>query len=162
MKRLIIVRHGKSDRSDVSIADIDRPLKKKGIDDAYIIASRLKEQEIIPDLIISSHAVRAISTAIIFARVLKFDFSKFHINENIYEKDEDDIIEEICLTDNGIKVLMIVGHNPSFTNLANTFISKKIDNLPTSGVVIIDFDTDRWEEIKKFNRIAEKFEFPKN
>ncbi len=161
MKTLIIVRHGKSDWSN-DVDDIDRPLKNRGVNDAYTMANRLANMNIIPEMIISSPATRALSTAIIFAREMKIHTSKININETLYFSGIDEILNEIYIIDNKVSSIMIFGHNPTFTNFANKFVKNQIDNIPTSGVVILKFDADNWSNINKKNLKDEIFDYPKN
>ncbi|MBN2520396.1 MAG: hypothetical protein JXB17_07830 [Bacteroidales bacterium] len=162
MKTIIIVRHSKSCWDFNDLADIDRPVKPDRISDAYKMAGKLSQKKIIPELIISSPAIRALHTATIFTRELKIPASAIKINETLYFSDEDEILHEIYKIDDTISSVMIFGHNPTFTNFANIFVKKQIDNIPTSGFVLIKFDVKHWNEINKTNRVEEYFDYPKN
>lgn len=160
-KHLYIVRHGKSDRDFVDVPDYDRPLKERGIIDSYKMASILVQKKITPQLIITSPAIRAMHTAIIFARIFKFPLKKVVVNDTLYMSSANKYLEIIKETDNSIDSLMIFGHNPSFTDLANYFLHDKIEEIPTSGVVGIKFENDSWSNISKFKPIEYFFEYPK-
>ncbi|MFC2086632.1 histidine phosphatase family protein [Bacteroidota bacterium] len=162
MKTLVLVRHGKSDWTFEELSDIDRPLKERGVNDSYKMAGRLKKQKIIPDLILSSSATRAIHSAIIFARQMGIPASKIVINENLYMATEKEILEIIKKTDDSVKTLFVFGHNPIFTILANEFVQESIDNIPTAGMVILNFEVETWAEIKKNRKSSDIFDFPKN
>ncbi|MFC2137121.1 histidine phosphatase family protein [Bacteroidota bacterium] len=162
MKKLLIVRHGKSDWSQEELEDIDRPLKLRGINNAYNMANRLANQNIIPEYIISSPANRALHTAIIFMRVLNISLDKITINKNLYFSSIDEILKEIHSIENEVSSIMLFGHNPTFTNFANKFIKNQIDNIPTSGVVILDFNVKKWDSINRNNLSDEYFDYPKN
>lgn len=146
-KQLIIVRHGKSSWKYESIADIDRHLKEKGIHDVYAMASRLKEAEIYPDLIMSSEAPRALHTALIFARTLDYPTSKIKLKEIFYHGSDHDVLEAIRKVPDDADSIMIFGHNPTFTDLANHFLQEELDKLPTSGMAGIEFNSESWENI---------------
>jgi phosphohistidine phosphatase len=147
MKILYIARHAKSSWDFSSIPDYDRPLLEAGMLRTKKIIKHLKTQEAKPDLIVSSHALRARETARMIADGLSYPAEKIVINEAIYHGDINDIINLIStLTDDKEKV-MIVGHNPTLTSLSNIFLSDPIDWLPTSGVVCIEFNTDKWKNI---------------
>jgi len=146
-KILYLVRHAKSDWDNEGIADIDRPLKAKGIRNAYEVARRLKLENMIPDLIISSPANRAMHTAIIFARVFGLQTDRFHVSNILYESSSDKIIELIKSIDNSYKSLMLVGHNPDFTELANSIVKSQDIEIQTSGVAALKFNIGSWDEV---------------
>ena len=160
-KQLFIVRHGKSSW-DYDAEDIDRPLKERGINDSHKMAKRLKDNKMKPQLIISSHANRALHTATIFARILDYPFANFTINKEIYEGDEDDILDMIKELDDDVSSVMVFGHNPMSTDLANMFLKDKLDKLPTVGIASITFKTDSWKSIDKKNVDTEFVDSPKN
>ena len=161
-KILFILRHGKSAWDNPGVADIDRPLKDRGIGDAYIMADRLLKRGSHPDSMISSPAVRALHTAIIFSRVTGFPVNEIIINEDLYQAQVHDILSVIATTDNSRQALMIFGHNPGFTELADYLSGLKIDNIPTSGLVQLKFNTDKWKGISKKCLAGEFFDFPQN
>ena len=160
-KHLYIVRHGKSDRDFVDVPDYDRPLKERGIVDSYKMASVLVQKKVSPQLFISSPAIRALHTATIFARIFKYPLKKIIVNETLYMSSENKYLEIIKDTDDSIDSLMIFGHNPSFTDLANYFLHNKIEEIPTSGVVGVKFENDSWKNIAKFKPIEYFFDYPK-
>ena len=137
----------------MELSDHDRPLLDIGISKTQKIAEFLCLKKIFPDLIISSSAVRAIDTAKIIASKLGYRDDKIEIRKTLYHAIDDDIFDELFSIDNQANCVMIFGHNPGFTYFANHFVRPMIENLPTSGVVSIDFLTDSWESIpnSKFN-----------
>jgi phosphohistidine phosphatase len=145
MKTLYIVRHAKSSWDFSDIPDYERPVLDIGIERTKKIIKHLKKQETKPDLIISSHALRARDTARMIADGLSFPIEKMLIMNEIYHGDIDEIIYLITTLSNDTKKVMIVGHNPTLTTLSNRFLEEPIDWLPTSGVVCIEFKTDKWE-----------------
>jgi phosphohistidine phosphatase len=161
-KELYIVRHGKAISDYYKISDIDRPLKEKGITDSLNMANRLLAKDIIPEKIISSSAIRAFHSASIFCRVFDISVEKIQLEEQFYLSGTSPLLEIISNTESNIKSLMIFGHNPTFTDLANFFLNNKIDNMPTSGIVGIRFKTDLWSGISKENAHLLFFDYPKN
>jgi len=147
MKTLYLVRHAKSSWDHIGLSDIERPLMEKGIRKSKLVIEYLQKQQIVPDLIISSPAVRAIETARIFARGLTYSEEKILIDRKIYDGYYEHILDIIYGTPNKINSLMLFGHNPMFSNLANLFLHPGIDDMPTSAVVGISFATDRWEDV---------------
>ncbi|MFW5803720.1 MAG: SixA phosphatase family protein [bacterium] len=160
-KTLYIVRHGKSTWDYSNILDMDRPLKEKGIENSYEMADRLKILNVKPGMILSSPATRAIHTAIIFSRKLNYPVDKIKLVEKIYEAGLHTILKIINNFDDQYDSLMIFGHNPIFTDLANHFTKNYIENIPTTGIVTLKFESPSWKAIKKENVIFENFDFPK-
>jgi len=115
-KKLFIVRHGKSDWGAPDMPDIDRPLKPRGVRDAYKMAKLLKQKKEQVDFIISSPATRAIHTAIIFSRVLQIPEKNILIEYGLYMADSVSIKEYCHKISDEYNGVMIVGHNPGFTN----------------------------------------------
>ncbi len=146
MKRtLILIRHTKSNWGDFSEPDFDRPIKKDRIDDAKNMAVKLKELGVEPDLIICSPAKRTRQTVEYFCDKLKYDYDKIQFDKRIYESTAEDVLGVVRETDPGIKTLVVVGHNPSLTHLANMFAENSIDEVPTTGVVWLEFAIKSWE-----------------
>jgi phosphohistidine phosphatase len=160
MKTLHIVRHGKSSWDLPGIPDIDRPLIEKGIVNNYIMSERLKQNYPKQELIYSSPASRAIQTAIIFSRTLVINSDNVFIKSIIYEGSIAAIIELIEETKSVVDNLIVVGHNPAFTELANLFLPESITNIPTSGIVTLQFDLKNWK-ISHKTPVASNIDFPK-
>ena len=160
-KQLFIVRHGKSSWEYENVDDIDRPLKVRGINDAYAMAKRLESRNKHPQLIISSPANRALHTSTIFARVLKYPLFNLRLNETIYNGGEDEILQLIKETDDSVSSLMIFGHNPVFTDLSNLFLKDELDKLPTAGITSLNFKAEKWKDISKDNVSTELVDYPK-
>ena len=147
MKTLFLVRHAKSSWRNSELSDIDRPLKERGIRNAYQMGEHLQSAGGAPDLIITSPAARAMHTAIIFARQLSFPMHRMRINGLLYHGGQGGIMEMLNQLDNRFDSVMIVGHNPTFTNMVNQLSDGELDNLPTSGVAEIRFDVERWAQL---------------
>jgi phosphohistidine phosphatase len=161
MKKLIILRHGKSSWDDPLLKDFERPLNIKGKKRTIVIADYLKDKNIKPELIITSPAKRTKDTASIIVNNLNIDKSKLTENADLYFVDVEKYFETIFSTSNKINNLMLIGHNPMITDFCNYFLEEKINNLPTSGLCIIDFSTDKWEEISKSKYKLQHLIFPK-
>jgi phosphohistidine phosphatase len=147
MKTIYITRHAKSSWDIPGIGDEERPLLEKGKKRSKKVIDYLKAKDAKIELVLTSHALRAVETARIFAHALKIEPEKIRIHQHIYHSDADGLFNEFYDLDNEIKSVMIVGHNPSITGFANHFLKSKIDWLPTSGLVCISIKTDKWEEI---------------
>ncbi|WP_456866312.1 SixA phosphatase family protein [Galbibacter sp. BG1] len=147
MKQLYIVRHGKSSW-DYGVDDKDRPLMERGINDAILVSNHLKKEFKAIDAVFSSPANRALHTCLIFMRKLELDVSKVIITEQLYDFGGTSVSNFIKQLDNSYKNVMIFGHNHAFTSISNIFGNKSIDNLPTSGVVKLNFDIERWQDVE--------------
>lgn len=161
MKELFIVRHGKSSWNIEGLSDMDRPLKERGIHDGYTMAKRILQKNKKPDLIISSPAIRALHSATIFARVLAYSYADIVIHEELYFSGVQQVLEILSSIHDDVDTLMIFGHNPTFTDLANVFTGNKIDNLPTTGVIHIQVETNTWSEFNKSAILNRDFDYPK-
>ncbi len=142
---LVLIRHTKSNWGDFSLPDFDRPIKKDRVDDAKQMASHLKALKLQPELIVCSPAKRTRQTAEYFCDKLKYDEGKILFDKRIYESTPEDILQVVHEVEASVKSLVVIGHNPSLTYFANLFIEEKIDELPTTGVVWIEFETPDWE-----------------
>ena len=158
MKTLIIVRHGKSSW-EYSVNDKDRPLLQRGIFDAISVADVLNEQELSIDAIFSSPANRALHTAMIFLRQLYYPFDKFKVVNELYDFTGDTVLQFIKQLKDSLDTVVIFGHNHAFTHIANSLGNSYIDNVPTSGLVQLNFDVDSWASIEK--GITKQTIFPK-
>jgi len=162
MKTLYIVRHAKSSWDHPGLSDDERPLIKKGIKRTNKIAAFLQDKDIKVDRFISSYAVRAHETAKIIAGTLAYPENKISISRQLYHGSTDHIYDELHALPDDIESVMIFGHNPTFTSLANHFLSEKTDWLPTSAVVAISFNTDKWTEITLAEQKTKFVIFPRD
>ncbi|MFT6096760.1 MAG: phosphohistidine phosphatase [Nonlabens sp.] len=148
MKQLIIIRHGKS-TWDLPVRDYDRVLTQRGIDDAHLIGKALRKIDLIPDAIWSSTAARALQTAIIVTEYVDYNFKNLKLKRDLYTFDSNDLLKIIATCDDNLNSLIIFSHNHGITDLVNQLGSTKFDNVPTSGVVAIDFDSNSWSALLK-------------
>ena len=149
MKQLLLCRHAKSSWKDMTLIDRDRPLNKRGKKDAPEMGRRLAAQGIRPEMIVSSPAKRARKTAGQLAKALGFCKKNIIVHEKIYGASTDELLKIIQGFDDDIASVIMVGHNPETTIMANIFGDLDIDNVPTCGVVAYDFTVSSWQEIKK-------------
>lgn len=161
MKYLFLVRHAKSSWESDGLPDDQRPLMPKGIRKTESMVDFLVRRKTKIDLIISSPAVRALETAKIFAKGLEYPAGKIRMERKIYDGMYDRILDVIYATGNETDNLMIVGHNPTITGTANLFLHPGIEEMPTSAVVCLSFDTGNWENISMVEAKKEFILFPK-
>ncbi len=161
MKSLTIVRHAKSSWKDIGLSDRERPLNKRGERDAPIMGKRVAEAGIRPSQIISSPAVRAWTTARIFAKELGYPAEFLQREDGLYLASLDNLLDVIATQDNGFNNLTLFGHNPGLTDLVNYFVPGLTSNLPTSGVVSVELDCEDWMLYDRPNAELVLHDYPK-
>ena len=160
-KQLFICRHAKSDWGDAGLRDFDRPLNKRGQSNAPEMAQRLIKQNIYPELVVSSPALRALTTAKHYAQAWQIPADAIQLEREIYEANVSSLLALINGFDNQYQKIAVFGHNPGFTDLVNYF-DGHIYNLPTSGVVILEFPFDSWAELSANTGKVLLFDYPKS
>jgi phosphohistidine phosphatase len=148
MKTVILVRHGKSSW-EYNVSDRDRPLMERGIKDVNKVAKEFSSNLIPIDAAYSSPANRALHTAMIFLRAINFPFTKFELSNELYDFSGEDVYRFLKGLNNDQDTVIIFGHNEAFTHIANSLGNMYIDNVPTSGLVQLKFDTNDWSAVTK-------------
>lgn len=148
MKSITLVRHGKSSW-EFDVSDFLRPLKNRGVDDAKLVANQYVSLGLLPGVIYSSPAVRAFSTCKIFLGAFNLSEDSVTIKDDLYDFGGESVINFIKRLPNDYNSVMLFGHNHAFTSIANIFGDKFIDNLPTSGLIKINFDISDWKDLKQ-------------
>lgn len=161
MKKIFFIRHAKSSWDDFSLKDIDRPLNKRGLRDAPFMATMLAGKGVKPDAIVSSPANRAYTTATYFAKAAEIDSKSIIKNIDIYEAMDITVKEIITDLNNDWDTVLIFGHNPTFTSLANSYHEDYIPNVPTCGIVEVEADIDDWKKFSDKTGKRKNFYFPK-
>ena len=161
MKRLLLCRHAKSSWKDITLEDIDRPLNKRGKRAAPEMGRRLSDKGITPDMIISSPACRARKTARQLAKVTGFGKNNVILLEKVYSASAEELLAIIREFDDAATVVLMVGHNPETTLLANILGDLDIENVPTCGIVALDFGVDSWQEVGKIKGTMIFFDYPR-
>lgn len=163
MKTLWLIRHAKSSWADAEQADIERPLNDRGYHDLRFMPARLAASGTpIPEVFISSPAIRAYSTALMFAQHLRYPSEKIVLRESLYESSVFDYLEVIAGIPATYNSAAVFGHNPVLTQLINRISNATLDNLPTCGMAGITFKTDSWTDVLDGEGIIRYFDYPKN
>lgn len=163
VKTLLIIRHAKSSWQDAHIIqDIDRPLKTRGIVDAINMATRVVKKKFIPNKIVSSDGIRALHTAIIFARYLHVECNKIEIDHSLFHCSVSDIENVICNQKDDIETLAVFCHNPSINEFATKYIDNFRENVPTSGILCFSLDIEKWKDFLPEKTKLLWFDYPKN
>jgi len=136
-------------------------LNKRGKRDAPFMAKVLKNYISKPDLIISSFAVRALSTAKIFADEIDYKKKDIKVDESLYLCSRDHLLSVIKNTPQFFNTLLLFGHNPELTDFCNSISDYTVDNIPTCGIFCVSFNTSDWNEIDFGKGEFGFFEYPK-
>ena len=150
MKKLILVRHAKSSWEG-NYSDRERPIKPRGIRDAFLMANTLKNKAFSFDAVYTSPAKRAFETALIFMEVLKRDYDALLTEEALYDFDGRSLKAFVCSLPDHLETVLVFGHNHALAALANHWGGFVTDNVPTAGIVILDFDVSLWSTIESAN-----------
>ena len=146
MKTLYLVRHAKSSW-EYDLDDHRRPLNDRGLRDAPRVAAVVSRSLNKPDLLMSSDALRAKTTALFFAKAYDIPENELVLEHKLYDFNGDRLLQVIRTCPDTVDCLMIFGHNNAMTTVVNVFGSKLIDNVPTCGCIAIAFDTEHWKDI---------------
>lgn len=161
MKTLYIIRHGKSDWNDPTLNDFERPLNKRGTENAPFMGKLLAHNNIHPDLIVSSPAVRAKMTAKEIAKKVGYDTKEIVYDEGLYMADANTIEEILKQISSSKKTVFLIGHNPGITLFADYVSGYEIDNIPTCGIVCVTLSNNGWKSLGKSTAKFVSFEYPK-
>lgn len=162
MKRLTLLRHAKSSWDDASLNDYDRPLNPRGRRDAPEMGRRLKAADQVPDMLISSPAVRAVSTARMAAREMGFPEQRIIEHGSLYHASAGELFSVLASLETLAVHLLVVGHNPGLTDFASSLSTVRIDNLPTASLFCVDLDIGDWNELAPGTGRFAYYDFPKN
>ncbi len=160
MKTILLVRHAKALKCTQNIGDMNRPLVESGILDALTMGKWLKKNVGTIDLMVSSPASRAYATALAIAQQADYPLNKIKLNKNLYECGEEAYVDLISSFKEEQKTVAMVGHNPDISFAANYFIKDFHEEMPTTGVIGIEFEVKRWEDIKRYSGRLKFFETP--
>ena len=147
MKTLFLLRHAKADRELIQIRDLERPLAERGYNDAMLMSAVLKEQNLLPEKIISSPAVRAYTTALIFSNAFGFKPKDIRIEQNLYDSSPEDYRKVIHSLDDNFQSWLLAGHNDVISETASILLpGKRLEPMKTCGLVIITSDCSSWKD----------------
>jgi len=162
MKTLYLLRHAKSSWAIPGQKDYDRPLNDRGMRDAPAMGARMRERGYEIDLVVSSPAARALSTACIICAELGLEPNSIVQDRQIYLAGSAKLLHLISFFDESKHSALLVAHNPALTDLANELAHASIDNIPTSGLVSIALPIEYWAQIVPGIGKVLDFDFPKN
>ena len=169
MRRLILLRHAKSDWSKSGQADHDRALNPRGRKAAPRIGAYLAEQSLMPDHVLASTALRVRETLDLVLAGLGTR-PKLTFDRRLYEADAEDILAVLQETKDGVHTLLVVGHNPGLSDLCELLIASGSDDaqrailekFPTAGLAVIDFAVDDWNSLRPGSGRLDRFVTPRS
>lgn len=161
-KNLWLIRHAKSSWNHGEIHDSFRPLNERGYRDAQDMAARVRKAGVIPDLIISSHAIRAYSTAMIFAHVLKYPEGTIRIIPKLYASNTGSYLNAIQSLPDQYNTVFLFAHNPTISQTMELLAGLEHQELPTTGVAHISFKHATWAECMEKSGKLVLLDYPKN
>lgn len=161
MKTLLLVRHAKSSWEQTGVADHDRPLNHRGRRDAPDMGRRLAERGVAPDVLLTSTAVRARSTAALIADALGFDQARITADERLYGASVDEVLAVIRELADDVSCAIVIGHNPETESLAHRFAGE-IRDMPTSAVAEFTFDVDAWDQLGEVEPTSVRLDTPRS
>ncbi|QSE97426.1 SixA phosphatase family protein [Fulvivirga lutea] len=162
MKTLYLVRHAKSSWDYPELTDFERPLNKRGERDSPEMGKRLRKKGILPDLLLSSPANRALTTCKNIAQEIGYPKKKIATDRSIYHAGENTLLKVVQNVSDEHQSLMLFGHNPGFTDFANELANTDIYNIPTCGVFACSFEVKKWSEISFGYGQLLFYDYPKN
>ncbi len=161
MRTLFLIRHAKSSWGNPGLRDVNRPLNERGMHDAPAMAKMLVKRGVKPDLIVSSPAKRALTTALFFAEAFGIAAEQVKKEQTIYEATPQEILDIISRLPAEAHAVLLFGHNPTFTEVVNCFTEDFIDNVPTCGIVQIESKAEQWGDMYEGNSRVVACFFPK-
>jgi len=152
MKKMYLVRHGKSSWKYTGVRDLDRPLKERGVHDSEAVSGELAKNNPKIDKVFTSPSARTVSTALIFSRRLAIPFQKIEIREELYDAFLSDFADFVTgISDEYSSVLLTI-HNPLITIIAQKIAGMQIGNVPTAGLIEMELNIDSWRDFSENTR----------
>jgi phosphohistidine phosphatase len=148
VKTLYIIRHAKSSWEDPLLDDFARPLNDRGKRDAPRMAKRLREKGVLPDLMITSPARRALGTCKRMAEILDYKEDKIKMDRGLYHANEQNMLEVLHSIKDKHDAVMVFGHNPGLTSFVNALGKQQFDNVPTCGIAAFEIPINAWKDLE--------------
>lgn len=156
-KTLYLVRHAKSDWPRAGLTDFDRPLNSRGLRDAPEMGRRMKQRGVSPEVIVCSPAKRTIQTL----ELLDFGVEHIVFEERIYSASIGAMLDIIHSLDDGCRSAMLVGHNPTMTQLVGWLSGANIGDMPTCAVATIELGSGQWKDVGTCAAQLLNFDYPR-
>lgn len=161
MKTLYILRHAKSSWKYPELKDFERPLSVRGTQEVPLMGARFRHSGRTVDCIITSPAVRAKTTALLFAEAIGYPVDDISSNPELYFAGKGMFLKAATLVDEEHQSAMLVGHNPAITEFVNAMTGSQINNVFTCGLVEMRLPVERWSQVTMGNAQLVDFDYPK-
>ncbi|WP_193164270.1 SixA phosphatase family protein [Microbulbifer hainanensis] len=161
MKKLTLIRHAKSSWNDPALDDFDRPLNKRGERDLPGMAQRVRDAGLVPDRLLTSIAVRALTTAQALADALELNSDQVLVQPELYAASYQSLLHQLQQQNDHWHHLMVVGHNPGLEDLGYYLTHERLTKFPTAAVLHIRLKISRWRELGESCGTVELFDYPK-
>jgi phosphohistidine phosphatase len=148
MRRLVVLRHAKAEKEPPRKGDFDRALSPRGEADAAEAGRRLAALGVVPDAIVASPARRTLETAKIVARELDFPWGDIRVEKDAYLADAETLLRIVQESDDAAEIVLLVGHNPGVSELAQALARRFAEDLRTSAFAAIDCAADTWGRVR--------------
>ena len=160
MKRLLLMRHAKSSWDDPTLADFDRPLNPRGLRAAPAMGAFMRREEILPERIISSPAMRARETTRLVSEGGAFE-AEITLEDRVYEASANGLRQIAAEVDDAYSCVMLVGHNPGMEHFVR-YLTGQMESMRTTALAVIDLDIKKWEELSEGTGSLRALHDPKN
>jgi phosphohistidine phosphatase len=160
MKNLLLVRHAEATPGSATTSDFDRSLSERGLRDAPAMAARLAAHGLRPDVILASPAMRALTTASLFADSFGLAREAMVLMEDLYACGAHRLLDLVSATHDHVGCLMLVAHNPAISDVAHRW-SHDIRHMPPCGVAEIQFDLGAWRDVKRTEPVKVRLHEPR-
>jgi phosphohistidine phosphatase len=157
---LYLVRHAQSAEKQVNQNDFGRELTSTGVKQALLIGNYLLQQQIMPDVIMTSTAERARMTASVIADALKTDPEKINLQEDLYEASTRTFFQFVTQLEDHLQHVVCVAHNPVVTYLAEYLTGAEVGDMVPAGMAMIKFNIQSWKEVSQGNGELENYITP--
>lgn len=161
MKYLHLIRHAKSSWRDPGVPDVNRPLNKRGRASCKLMAEKIAQSGCTFDHVYSSPAIRAKSTIERILEELAITSNSYRTDDQLYTFDHMDLVYWLRELEDETSSIVIIGHNPAFTELNNYLASEELENIPTCGYVQLILDIESWRDIRANSGKQSVFIYPK-
>lgn len=162
MKTLYLMRHAKSSWSFDDLTDQERPLNGRGRDDAPAMGQALANRGIQLDLLVTSPAVRALSTAALVAKEVEYPHEKIQVVDRIYGAEVMDLLDVVRQLPNEADSVLLVGHNNTLTEFVNILSPNPVPEMPTAAIACLKFTCQEWAEVNQTNAELYFYDHPRH
>lgn len=158
---LYLARHADA-TNDPAVADISRPLSEDGLANASLMGNRLRERQLAPTRIFTSPALRARTTADIFAEILGFPKENIISLSTIYEATSRTLQDVVAALPKDHTHILLIGHNPAISRIVAHFTGESMENMPPAAVACLTFEAETWHELKMNSGEMAWYDHPQN